>query len=100
MLEVIGSGCSAAGGYCWFLVGRDRERAYWVARQDWASPGDPSGYEVRAFVPGQPFESCPPAPDREIEEVLEFAAALEPGTELRWGDAAGAAALYGAWSGR
>jgi len=100
MLEVIGSGCSAAGGYCWFLIGRDRQQAYWVARQDWASPGDPSGYEVRTFLPGTPFEKSSPAPDREIEEVLDFASPLEPGGDLPWGDAARAAELYAAYTKR
>lgn len=98
MFSVIGSGASGAGGYWWFLVGRDRTSAYWVAKQDWAAPGDPSGYEVRTFMPGTPFENSPPAPDREIEEVLDFASALEPGSDLPWGDVARAAELYAAYT--
>jgi hypothetical protein len=100
MLELLGSGSSAAGGYWWFLVGRDRQKAYWVAKQDWAEPGDPSGYEVRTFTAGTPFESSPPASDREIEEVLDFASALAPGNDLPWGDAARAAELYEAYTRR
>jgi hypothetical protein len=79
-------------------VGRDRQQAYWVAKQDWAAPGDPSGYEVRRFISGTLFESSPPAPDKEIEEVLEFASELEPGNDLRWGDASRAAELYEAYT--
>ena len=95
-LSSLGSGYSSVGGYAWFLVGADHERAFWVTRSDDMEAADLAAYEVRDFQPGTAYADSLVTDAALADEVAAFCTTLSVQGNVNFSDLKRARDLY--WS--